>query len=101
MFARLYRRRREMSVVLLNRWMDGLSNQTHPERSANPVYSLKSWLAAWPKGLVQGFTGDAGGVCDVGHAASASDIAQRSRQKTRVVRVQYVGEVGRNGLFTV
>jgi len=71
--------------------MEGLSNQTHPKRTANPVYRIEARFAVWSKRLVEGLAGDAGDFCDIGHPASASDIAQRSRQQPGVICFQYIG----------
>jgi hypothetical protein len=56
--------------------MSHLRHQPHPQRRTNPADRVKTWLAAWAQGSVQGFAGDAGVFGNLGHAASAGNVAE-------------------------
>ena len=82
------------------RHVDSLRDQTHAEGGADAVHGVETRLAAWPQSLVQGFPRDVGGLGDFRHAARVGDVAQSSGQQAGVVRLQDVGQIGRNGFLT-
>ena len=78
------------------RW---LRDQTHAKGCANTADCIETRFAAWPKSLVQSFSGDTGILRNLSHAPRAGNIAERSRQQCRVILFKNGGEVGRYVFF--
>lgn len=85
----------------MGRRVNRLSDEAHAEGGADSGNGLEAWCAVGPQSFVEGFARDAGGFGDLGHAASAGDLAQRRCEQSGVVRFEDVGEVSGDGGLAV
>lgn len=79
--------------------MNGLSHQTDPQCRTDTADRIEARLRAGAERLVQGFSSQARRLGNLAHPAGARDVTQCCREKSRIVRIKDVGEVGDNRLF--
>ena len=78
-----------------------MCHQFDAQRSTNPIDRIKTGLGIGSQGFVERFTGHAGCLGTLAHAACACNIAECGSQQSRVVFLLYHRQVFSNGLISV
>jgi hypothetical protein len=79
--------------------MDSLRHQAHPQGRADTADGIEARLSIGAQRFIQRLAGEARGLGNLAHAASAGDVAQRGSQQGRIVRRKNVGQISRNCRF--